>query len=81
MKSTKIIISCPADLVFAPTLAFTRFSEDLLLRYAMITAASCSAAYVDPFARTWLGFSTTDPDSVYILYGIRRVGKGEFVEG
>ena len=26
------------DLVFAPTLAFTRFSEDLLLRYAMITA-------------------------------------------
>ena len=77
MKSTKIIISCPADLVFAPTLAFTRFSEDLLLRYAMITAASCSAAYVDPFARTWPGFSTTDPDSVYILYGIRRVGKGE----
>ena len=28
------------DLVFAPTLAFTRFSEDLLLRYAMITARS-----------------------------------------
>ena len=26
------------DLVFAPTLAFIRFSEDLLLRYAMITA-------------------------------------------
>ena len=78
MKSTKIFISCPADLVFAPTLAFTRFSEDLLLRYAMITAASCSAAYVDPFARTWPGFSTTDPDSVYILYGMRRVGKGFF---
>ena len=57
------LYSCPADLVFAPTLAFTRFSEDLLLRYAMITAASCSAAYVDPFARTWPGFSTTDPDS------------------
>ena len=29
------------DLVFDPTLAFTRFPEDLLLRYAMITAASC----------------------------------------
>ena len=30
--------SCLADLVFDPTLAFTRFAEDLLLRYAMITA-------------------------------------------
>ena len=30
------------DLVFDPTLALTRFPEDLLLRYAMITAASCS---------------------------------------
>lgn len=75
MKSTKIIISCPADLVFAPTLAFARFSEDLLLRYAMITAASCSAAYVDPFARTWPGFSTTDPGSSYILYCLAWVGK------
>ena len=26
----------PADLVFDPTPAFTRFAEDLLLRYAMI---------------------------------------------
>ena len=69
-----------ADLVFAPTPAFTRFSEDLLLRYAMITAASCSAAYVDPFARTWPGFSTTDPDSSYILYGPGLVGKWFFVE-
>ena len=75
MKSTKIFICCPADLVFAPTLAFTRFSEDLLLRYAMITAASCSAAYVDPFARTWPGFSTTDPGSSYILYCLAWVGK------
>ena len=30
----------PADLVFDPTLAFIRFPEDLLLRYAMITARS-----------------------------------------
>ena len=75
MKSTKIFICCPADLVFAPTLAFTRFSEDLLLRYAMITAASCSAAYVDPFARTWPGFSTTDPGSSYIVYCLAWVGK------
>ena len=30
------------DLVFDPTLALTRFAEDLHLRYAMITAASCS---------------------------------------
>lgn len=81
MKSTKIFICCPADLVFAPTLAFTRFSEDLLLRYAMITAASCSAAYVDPFARTWPGFSTTDPDSSYILYGFVRIGKWQFAAG
>ena len=80
MESTKIFICCPADLVFAPTLAFIRFSEDLLLRYAMITAASCSAAYVDPFARTWPGFSTTDPDSVYILYSTELVGKWFFVE-
>ena len=54
-------ISCLADLVFDPTLAFARFAEDLLLRYAMITACLFAlAAYVDPFARTWLGFSTTD---------------------
>ena len=72
MKSTKIFICCPADLVFAPTLAFTRFSEDLLLRYAMITAASCSAAYVDPFARTWPGFSTTDPGNVNSKYISKR---------
>lgn len=78
MKNTKIFIYCPADLVFAPTLAFTRFSEDLLLRYAMITAASCSAAYVDPFARTWPGFSTTDPDSSYILYGLKQIDKWQF---
>ena len=32
--------SCLADLVFDPTLAFTRFAEDLLLRYAMITGLS-----------------------------------------
>lgn len=75
MKNTKKQKGCPADLVFAPTLAFTRFSEDLLLRYAMITAASCSAAYVDPFARTWPGFSTTDPGSSYILYCLAWVGK------
>ena len=31
----------PLDLVFDPTLALTRFPEDLHLRYAMITAASC----------------------------------------
>ena len=41
----------------------------------MITAASCSAAYVDPFARTWPGFSTTDPGSSYILYCLAWVGK------
>ena len=79
MKNTKKQKGCPADLVFAPTLAFARFSEDLLLRYAMITASSCSAAYVDPFARTWHGFSTTDPNSSYILYGFRRIGKRKFV--
>lgn len=33
-----LILSCPADLVFDPTLAFARFTEDLLLRYAMIAA-------------------------------------------
>jgi len=60
--------SRPADLVFDPTPAFTRFAEDLLLRYAMITAGLCPlAAYVDPFARTWLGLSTTDPDS-FLLF-------------
>ena len=75
MKNTKKQKGYPADLVFAPTLAFARFSEDLLLRYAMITAASCSAAYVDPFARTWPGFSTTDPGSSYILYCLAWVGK------
>ena len=49
-----------ADLVFDPTLALTRVSpEDLLLSYAMITAVS-AAAYVDPFARSWLGLSTTN---------------------
>ena len=41
----------------------------------MIAAASCSAAYVDPFARTWPGFSTTDPDSNYILNGLSTVDK------
>ena len=44
----------PLDLVFDPT-----FPEDLLLSYAMITAVS-AAAYVDPFARSWLGLSTTN---------------------
>ena len=40
-------ISCLADLVFDPTLAFARFAEDLLLRYAMITACIFTlAAYV-----------------------------------
>ena len=53
----------PADLVFAPTLACTGFSEDLLLSYAMITCAILSQAYVDPFAHSWPGFSTTDPES------------------
>lgn len=59
------------DLVFAPTPAFTRFSEDLLLRYAMITARSLQTAYVDPFARTWLGFSTTDADD-FIIVSLRH---------
>ena len=54
-------VSRPLDLVFDPTLAFTRFPEDLLLRYAMITAyIFSSAAYVDPFARIWPGLSTTN---------------------
>ena len=60
--------NCSADLVFAPTPAFTRFSEDLLLRYAMITARSLQTAYVDPFARTWLGFSTTDLNNSNLFY-------------
>ena len=59
-----------ADLVFAPTPAFTRFSEDLLLRYAMITASLLLTAYVDPFARTWLGFSTTDLNNSCLFYMI-----------
>ncbi len=52
----------PPDLVFDPTLAFTRFAEDLLLKHAMITARiyGAFAAYVDPFARVWHGLSTTD---------------------
>ena len=61
------------DLVFAPTLAFTRFSEDLLLRYAMITART-------PARRlTWillpapgLDFQPQTQTAFYIL--ARRVG-------
>ena len=51
-------ISCLADLVFDPTLAFARFAEDLLLRYAMITACIFTlAAYVDPFALSLIHIS------------------------
>ena len=53
-----------ADLVFAPTLAFTGFSEDLLLNYAMIAGYSSSPVYVGPFARSWHGLSTTDPNHI-----------------
>lgn len=49
-----------ADLIFDPTPALTRFAEDLLLKHAMITGYCSSPAYVDPFARAWLGLSTTD---------------------
>lgn len=59
-----------ADLVFDPTLAFTRFSEDLLLKHAMITAYLPSTAYVDPFARARLGFATTDPLILFFYYTI-----------
>lgn len=52
----------PADLIFAPTLAFTGIPEDLHLNYAMIAAYSPSAVYVEPFARSWHGLSITDPD-------------------
>lgn len=56
----KAMIS-PLDLVFDPTLALTRFAEDLHLNYAMITAGYLTiAAYVDPFARSWPGLSTTN---------------------
>ena len=47
------------DQVFDPTLAFIGFSEDLLLSYAMITPL-LAVAYVDPFAHSWLGLSTSD---------------------
>ena len=68
----------PADLVFDPTLAFTRFAEDLLLRYAMITACIFTlAAYVDPFARTWLGFSTTDLSNLSYFITGRRSKQGK----
>lgn len=70
--------SCLADLVFDPTLAFTRFAEDLLLRYAMITACIFTlAAYVDPFARTWLGFSTTDLSNLSYFITGRRSKQGK----
>ena len=75
-------ISCLADLVFDPTLAFARFAEDLLLRYAMITACLFAlAAYVDPFARTWLGFATTDPDDKYYSKGFRASVQVFFDQG
>ena len=71
-------ISCLADLVFDPTLAFARFAEDLLLRYAMITACLFAlAAYVDPFARTWLGFSTTDLSNLSYFITGRRSKQGK----
>ena len=63
----------PADLIFAPTLALTGFSEDLLLNYAMIAAYSSSTVYVGPFARSWHGLSITDlshmPDALF-FFGI-----------
>jgi hypothetical protein len=33
----------------------------------MLTAYSSSAAYVDPFARAWPGFATTDPDRFFFI--------------
>ena len=75
-ESFFLLISCLADLVFDPTLALTRFAEDLLLRYAMITARSLAyAAYVDPFARTWPGLATTDLSNIFILFIILLLGK------
>ena len=55
-------LSRSLDLVFDPTLAFIRFPEDLLLRYAMITILFpyIQIAYVGPFARIWHGLSTTN---------------------
>ncbi|MBR5741044.1 MAG: hypothetical protein IKX91_00670, partial [Firmicutes bacterium] len=65
----------PADLVFAPTPA-CRFDSPEgtgqglrlncpMLAAGMLRTAEAShrrAVYVDPFARSWPGFATTDPD-------------------
>jgi hypothetical protein len=57
-----------ADLVFAPTLAPTVCLRGLTpkLRHDhRPEGMPKGAAYVDPFARSWLGFSTTDPAAFY----------------
>ena len=73
----------PADLIFAPTLALTGFSEDLLLNYAMIAAYSSSTVYVGPFARSWHGLSITDlshmPDALFFWYYIRCPLAGQVI--
>lgn len=70
-----------ADLIFDPTLACWNFRfgvtsllvlsilyrQVLLLSRAMLTLPFLEVAYVDPFARDWLGLATTDPNT-FISY-------------
>ena len=56
-----------ADQVFDPTLAFTGFSEDLLLNYAMITATSPSPLTWIPLPIAGLDFQPQTPEYSLII--------------
>lgn len=59
--------SCPADLVFDPTLAFARFTEDLLLRYAMITARTPRNSLRGSFCPYLAWTCNHRPEQLYII--------------
>lgn len=79
------ILSCQAlygrlpDLIFAPTPAFIRFSEDLLLRYAMITARSCERLTWIPLPVPGLDFQPQTQTTCSILSQYARKRKLFFV--
>lgn len=55
------------DLVFDPTLAFARISGGLTSKLCHDHRGSLLTAYVDPFAHSWPGLSTTNTEASYRL--------------
>ena len=51
-----------------PHLPLPRFPRGLTSRVRHDSRSDTLTVYVDPFARTWLGFSTTDLENLSVLY-------------